>query len=65
VVLVRWLAAVPFIGFLIGPIVHNQSHPFILGMPFPLGWVTCWVVLTALIMWIVYSIDPRNKSEDE
>ncbi len=61
--LIHLLAVVPFIGILIGPIVHNQVHPFILGMPFPLGWITVWVVLTAVIMGIVYLLDPANKQE--
>lgn len=62
--LVRCLAIIPFIGMLIGPILHNKVHPLILGMPFPLGWITVWVVLTAVIMAIVYAIDPANRAED-
>lgn len=57
----QWLAIVPLVGMLIGPLVHNRLHPFILGMPFPLGWITVWILLTALIMGIVYAIDPANK----
>jgi Protein of unknown function (DUF3311) len=59
-----WLAVVPFIGMLIGPVIHNEVHPLILGMPFPLGWIAVWVALTALIMGILYRFDPANK-EDE
>jgi hypothetical protein len=62
--LIRWLAVIPFVGMLIGPVVHNQVHPLILGMPFPLGWVTVWVVLTSVIMAIVYTIDPANRPAD-
>ena len=47
---IHWLAVIPFIGMLIGPAVHNEVDPFILGMPFPLGWISVWVVLTAIIM---------------
>ena len=61
--LIHWLALLPPVGMLIGPIVHNDLHPFILGMPFPLGWVTVWVVLTALVMAIIYSIDPANRDD--
>ncbi|HUZ62816.1 MAG TPA: DUF3311 domain-containing protein [Acetobacteraceae bacterium] len=59
--LVHWLALLPFVGMLIGPVVHNKLHPLILGMPFPLGWIVVWVVLTAVIMAIVYAIDPANR----
>lgn len=62
--LIRWLALIPFVGMLIGPVVHNHVHPLILGMPFPLGWITVWVVLTAIVMAIVYAIDPTNREED-
>jgi len=36
---IHWLAVVPFIGMLVGPAVHNEVDPFILAMPFPLGWI--------------------------
>ena len=52
-----------FIGMLIGPAVHNEVDPFILGMPFPLGWISIWVVLTAIIMAVVYLIDPANRED--
>lgn len=48
---------------MVDPVVHNQVHPVILGMPFPLGWITVWVVLTAIIMGIVYAIDTANRKE--
>ncbi len=58
------LAVIPFIGLLIGPVVHNSLHPFILGMPFPLGWITVWIVLTAILMAILYALDPSNRPEE-
>jgi ABC-type antimicrobial peptide transport system permease subunit len=61
--LIHWLALLQFVGMLIGPIVHNEVHPSILGMPFPLGWISVWVVLTALVMGIVYVIDPANRAD--
>lgn len=64
-ILVRCLAAIPFVGILIGPVLHNQVHPLILDMPFPLGWITIWVILTAVIMAIVYAIDPANRVEED
>jgi hypothetical protein len=46
-----------------GTTVQGISTPLILGMPFPLGWVTVWVVLTAIIMAIVYMLDPANRDD--
>jgi hypothetical protein len=59
-----WLAAVPVIGLLIGPIFHNKLHPFILGMPFPLGWISVWIVLIALVMGVIYVTDPLNRGDE-
>jgi hypothetical protein len=58
---IHWLALVPVVGMLSGPIVHNEVRPLILGMPFPLGWIAVWVVLTALVMAIIYALDPANR----
>jgi hypothetical protein len=48
---------------LAGPAVHNEVDPSILGMPFPLGWISVWVVLTAIIMAVIYLIDPANRED--
>jgi hypothetical protein len=32
-------------------------------MPFPLGWISVWVVLTSIIMGVVYLIDPANRED--
>ena len=60
---IHWLALVPIAGMLIGPIVHNEVRPLILGMPFPLGWIAIWVVLTAIVMAIIYVLDPANRGD--
>jgi Protein of unknown function (DUF3311) len=60
---IHWLALVPIVGMLIGPIVHNEVRPLILGMPFPLGWIAIWVVLTAIVMAIIYALDPANRGD--
>ena len=54
------LAIIPIIGMLLGPILHNSSTPFILGMPFILGWIVIWVVLVSLVMAIIYALDPAR-----
>jgi hypothetical protein len=32
-------------------------------MPFPLGWITVWIVLTSAIMAILYVLDPANRGD--
>jgi uncharacterized BrkB/YihY/UPF0761 family membrane protein len=57
----RILAALPFIGILIGIPFVNQVEPLVLGMPFVLAWIVIWIVLSAIIMGIIYRLDPANR----
>jgi Protein of unknown function (DUF3311) len=59
--LFRILAALPFIGILVGVPFVNQVEPLILGMPFVLAWIVMWIVLSAIIMGIIYVLDPSNR----
>ncbi|GAB0119644.1 putative membrane protein YhjC [Acidisoma sp. 7E03] len=63
---VGWLAIFPLIGMFLGPICHNASTPFILGMPFILGWISVWIVITSAVMAVIYWLDPvRGRSDEE
>ena len=55
------LAALPFLGLLGGIPFVNRVTPFVLGLPFILFWIVLWVVLTSVIMWVIYSLDPINR----
>jgi hypothetical protein len=59
--LLRVLAALPFIGILVGISFVNRVEPIVLGMPFVLAWIVMWVVLSAIIMAIIYNLDPSNR----
>jgi Protein of unknown function (DUF3311) len=59
--LLRVLAALPFIGILLGVPFVNRVEPLVLGMPFVLAWIVMWVVLSSLIMAIIYRLDPTNR----
>ncbi len=59
--LLRVLAALPFIGILLGVPFVNRVEPLVLGMPFVLAWIVMWVVLSAIIMAIVYRLDSTNR----
>ena len=62
---VYWLAVLPFLGLLGGIPFANRVTPFVLGLPFILFWIVLWVVLTSLIMWVIYSTDPRNRAGEK
>lgn len=59
--LIRLLAVLPFLGFLVGPIFFNQVTPLVIGLPALLAWLVLWVVLTSVCMGLVYLLDPRNR----
>ncbi|MFP3566824.1 DUF3311 domain-containing protein [Paraburkholderia sp. SIMBA_030] len=59
--LLRVLAALPFIGMLVGIAFVNRVEPLVLGMPFVLAWIVMWVVLSSIIMAIVYRLDSSNR----
>ena len=53
------LAAIPFVGILVGMFFANSVEPYVLGLPFAFFWMALWVVLTALIMAVIYRLDHR------
>lgn len=62
---VRWLAALPFLGMLIGPFFLNRVEPYILGLPFLLAWLVFCVLATSVVMGIVYITDPQNRMPED
>ena len=63
--LIHVLAALPFLGILVGVSFANRVEPFVLGMPFILFWIVAWVLLTSVIMAVVYRLDPTNREDGE
>ncbi|HEX5314254.1 MAG TPA: DUF3311 domain-containing protein [Gammaproteobacteria bacterium] len=57
------LGLLPFVGILAGAYLVNRVEPFVLGMPFLLFWIAAWTVLTAVLMALVYRLDPRNRRD--
>jgi hypothetical protein len=56
------LAAVPFVGILVGIFFANRVEPYVLGLPFAMFWVVAWVVVAACLMAVVYRLDSRDRS---
>lgn len=61
--LIHLITIFPCVVMLLGVVLHNKVFPLILGLPFPLGWITIWIVITSAIMLLVYNIDPNNKTQ--
>jgi hypothetical protein len=62
---IKYLAILPFIGMFIGPILHNSTTPYIIGLPFVLGWIVIWILITSAIMALIYVTDPVRLHETE
>ena len=63
--LIHLLAALPFLGILVGITFANRVEPFVFGLPFILFWIVMWVVLTSVIMAVVYRLDPTNREDGQ
>lgn len=61
----RWLAALPFLGMLVGPYFANRVEPLILGLPFLLAWLVFCVLATSAIMGVIYITDPQNRAPEQ
>ena len=58
------LAALPFVGILVGMFFANSVEPYVLGLPFAMFWVVMWVVVSAGLMAIVYRLDTRDRARE-
>jgi hypothetical protein len=56
------LAALPFVGILVGMFFANSVEPYVLGLPFAMFWVVMWVVVSAGLMAVVYRLDTRDRA---
>jgi hypothetical protein len=57
------LGLLPFVGILGGVFFVNRVEPMVLGLPFLFFWIIAWTVGTALIMALVYWLDPRTRAD--
>ncbi|MGH8162573.1 MAG: DUF3311 domain-containing protein [Gammaproteobacteria bacterium] len=55
------LGLLPFVGILAGVFFANRITPFVLGLPFLLFWIVAWTILTAILMALVYFLDPEAR----
>ena len=51
--LTPWLLLIPFIALLWVPF-YNRAQPVIAGLPFFYVWQFAWVMLAAILTWIVH-----------
>lgn len=51
------LVVLPLVALLGAPYIANRLEPRILGMPFLLGWIVVWVLITSAIMGVILRLD--------
>jgi len=59
--LVRALALVPFALMLVGPFFLNRVTPLVFGVPLLLAFLVASILLTAVILALIYRLDPANR----
>ena len=59
------LGAIPYLTTVFALPLVNRIKPVILGMPFLLFWLLCWVALTPLILFIAYKVEKKYNPPDE
>ncbi len=57
------VGSIPFIGTCFTVPLWDRVEPMVLGMPFNLFWLTSWVLLTPLCMWVAYYIEVPGNPE--
>jgi hypothetical protein len=58
------LGLIPFVAMCFSVALWDRVDPMILGVPFNLFWLICWIVLTTLCMWAAYRVEAaRDKKE--
>lgn len=55
--MIKLLAIVPFVMFVLIISLVNKTEPYIAGMPFILFWVVFWTIMTSIIMFVIYKLD--------
>ncbi len=55
------LALVPFVAVCFSVPLWDRVYPLMLGLPFNLFWLICWIPLTSVCLWGAYVLHSRNK----
>ena len=54
------LGFIPFAGMCFSVPWWDRVQPLLLGLPFNLFWLICWIVLTSGCLWGAYRIESRG-----
>jgi uncharacterized protein DUF3311 len=57
------LALIPFTAMCFTVALWDRIDPMLLGLPFNLFWLICWILLTPLCMWAAYRIETARNAQ--
>ena len=59
-----FLGFIPFVGMCFSVPLWDRVHPLVIGLPFNLFWLICWIVLTTLCLWAAYRVESARLKHD-
>jgi Protein of unknown function (DUF3311) len=57
------LASIPVFAMCLSVALWDRIDPMILGLPFNLAWLLCWIVLTTLCLWAAYRVEYAREKK--
>jgi Protein of unknown function (DUF3311) len=58
------LGLMPFVAMCFSVAVWDRLDPLILGVPFNLAWLVCWIMLSAVCMAAAYRVEAARNKKD-
>ena len=59
------LGLIPFVAMCFSVGLWDRIDPMILGLPFNLAWLICWIVLSTVCMWAAYRVEAARDQRDK
>jgi hypothetical protein len=56
------LGLIPFVAMCFSVSLWDRIDPMLLGMPFNLFWLICWIVLSAACLWAAYKVESARDN---
>jgi Protein of unknown function (DUF3311) len=58
------LGLIPFVAMCFSVSLWDRIDPMILGLPFNLAWLICWIALSALCLLAAYRVEAAREKKD-
>lgn len=57
------LGLIPFVAMCLSVSLWDRVEPRVLGLPFNLAWLLCWIGLSSICMGAAYRIETRARKK--